>query len=279
MEDVSEPSQALLQLMQSPEGDIADGRRIAVAVSGGVDSMTLATFLHRTEGISATMFHAVSPAVPAAATRRVREYGAREGWVLRVIDGGEFDDASYRANPVNRCYFCKKNLYGAIAELTDDTIFSGTNLDDLDDFRPGLDAAKERRVRHPFVEARINKAGVRSIATALGLEDVAELPASPCLSSRIETGLAIVSDELAAVESAEIYLRSNVATPNLRCRRRADAIVVELDSGVLGTLTKAATDALSGRVSEIWRETAAVDLPVRFTAYRMGSAFLHAKSA
>ena len=159
---------------------LRDAGHVAVAVSGGVDSMTLAFLAHHALGRDALMVHAVSPAVPAEATERVHRYVAREGWTLRVIDAGEFDDPDYLANPVNRCFFCKKNLYGAIATVTDRPIVSGTNTDDLGDYRPGLEAARERRVRHPYVEAGIDKDGVRAIAAARGLDDLAELPAAPC---------------------------------------------------------------------------------------------------
>ncbi|HEX7955284.1 MAG TPA: hypothetical protein VF523_19655, partial [Burkholderiales bacterium] len=84
---------------------------LAVAVSGGVDSLTLASVAHRTLQDEAEMFHAVSPAVPAQATERVRALAAREGWKLTVVDAGEFGDADYRSNPVNRCFYCKTNLY------------------------------------------------------------------------------------------------------------------------------------------------------------------------
>ena len=97
----------------------------AVAVSGGVDSMTLA---HRRRTPSAgkiTMAHAVSPAVPAAATARVREHALHHAWRLVVIDAREFADPRYRSNPVDRCYFCKANLYGVIAGSFEGTILSG----------------------------------------------------------------------------------------------------------------------------------------------------------
>ena len=162
---------------------------IAVAVSGGVDSMTLAYVAHRVLGAQATMYHAVSPAVPDAATSRVRAYAESNGWRLKVISAGEFNDRDYVANPANRCFYCKTNLYGSIASMTDGLIVSGTNLDDLSDWRPGLQAADNHAVRHPFVEARIDKAGVRGIASAYGLDDISALPAAPCLSSRVETGI------------------------------------------------------------------------------------------
>ena len=111
--------------------------RAAVAVSGGVDSMTLAVVAHRTLGDSASMLHAVSAAVPADATDRVERYARREGWRLRRIDAGELLDARYVANPVNRCYFCKTELYGKAVEeaasLGIAHVLDGFNLDDRGD--------------------------------------------------------------------------------------------------------------------------------------------------
>jgi pyridinium-3,5-biscarboxylic acid mononucleotide sulfurtransferase len=88
---------------------------VAVAVSGGVDSMTLAVASHRLLGKRATMAHAVSPAVPERATQRVREWAESEGWKLYILDAGEFNDENYLANPIDRCFFCKGSLYGSVA--------------------------------------------------------------------------------------------------------------------------------------------------------------------
>ena len=249
--------------------------RVAVAVSGGVDSMTLAVVAHRVLGASATMVHAVSPAVPADATERVERYARREGWRLVRIDAGELLDARYVANPVNRCYFCKTNLYSTIAPLAGAgvTIVSGTNTDDLGDFRPGLAAAAEHSVRHPYVECGIGKPAIRAIATRLGLDDLAELPAAPCLSSRVETGIAIDPDVLKAIDACERLVRDVTGAATVRCRVRRDAVVVELDDTALADLEAPRRAALAGEVDE--RMTAAgVSRVLRFEPYRMGSAFL-----
>ena len=249
--------------------------RVAVAVSGGVDSMTLAVVAHRVLGASATMVHAVSPAVPADATERVERYARREGWRLVRIDAGELLDARYVANPVNRCYFCKTNLYSTIAPLAGAgvTIVSGTNTDDLGDFRPGLAAAAEHSVRHPYVECGIGKPAIRSIATWLGLDDLAELPAAPCLSSRVETGIAIDPEVLKAIDACERLVRDVTGAATVRCRVRRDAVVVELDDTALADLEAPRRAALAGEVDE--RMTAAgVSRVLRFEPYRMGSAFL-----
>src|SRR5438105_11988041 len=180
--------------------------RVAVAASGGVDSMTLAVVAHRRLR-RVEVFHAVSPAVPAEATARVKEQARREGWWLRVVDAGEFADDDYLANPADRCYFCKRNLYDAIVPLTDAVIVSGANLDDLGDYRPGLKAAAEHAVRHPLQEAGFRKADVRALARAWNLPTW-DKPASPCLSSRLAVGVAVTRERTARVEAAEAYLKT-----------------------------------------------------------------------
>jgi len=257
------------------ERGLDDMGRVAVAVSGGVDSMTLAVVAHRTLGDASTMIHAVSAAVPAAATDRVERYARREGWRLRRIDAGELRDARYVANPVNRCYFCKTNLYSTIAPFAGDgaTIVSGTNTDDLGDFRPGLIAADEHGVRHPYVECDIDKPAVRAIAARLGLHDLAELPAAPCLSSRVETGIGIDPSMLKAIDACERLVRDATGAGTVRCRVRRDAVVVELDDAALLALDVARRTELAGEV-QARMTTAGVSRALRFEPYRMGSAFL-----
>ena len=165
---MAEPAPACVPALNA----VLDGIGPAVvAVSGGVDSMTLALLAGRRPRWASAMFHAVSPAVPPEATARVRAVAAREGWRLTVLDAGEFDDPAYRANPADRCFYCKTNLYGALAAHTAHsgaTLLSGTNLDDLGDWRPGLKAAEAHGVRHPFVEAGIGKDRIRAIAAGPG---------------------------------------------------------------------------------------------------------------
>lgn len=204
---------------------------LAIAVSGGVDSMTLAAFAHRVKPEGVTMIHAVSPAVPPAGTARVRARADKEGWRLTITGAGEFEDARYRDNPVDRCYFCKSNLYDRIRALTSGMIASGANTDDLGDYRPGLLAAAERGVVHPLIEAGMNKSAVRALARRLSLDDVAELPAQPCLSSRVETGIAIDAADLAFIDMAETAL-TPLTPPGaaLRCRVTKDGIRIEVDA-------------------------------------------------
>ena len=145
------------------EAVLRDIGTFAVAVSGGVDSMTLAVAAHRVLGNDARMVHAVSPAVPEDASGRVRDYANREGWRLDLIDAREFADANYMANPHDRCFYCKTNLYSTMADAVDCVLVSGTNTDDLGDYRPGLRAAAAHGVRHPISFAVGGAKGFASI--------------------------------------------------------------------------------------------------------------------
>jgi uncharacterized protein len=180
------------------------------------------------------------------------------------------------SNPANRCFYCKTSLYGAIRPHTAAQMVSGTNLDDLGEYRPGLIAAKQYGVRHPFVEAQIDKQGVRSISRHLGLGDVAELPASPCLSSRIETGIAIDPVMLGCVHESERLVDRELAPKTVRCRVRARGVVIELDEMSLASLSLARRPTLTSQVRALF-ERAGFDFDVTFAPYRVGSAFLHFK--
>jgi pyridinium-3,5-biscarboxylic acid mononucleotide sulfurtransferase len=253
------------------------GGPVAVAVSGGIDSVTLAAFAHRVEGTRVELFHAVSPAVPGDATARVELLAADQGWRLRIVDAGEFTDANYLANPFDRCFFCKTNLYGCIARHTDAQILSGANLDDLREYRPGLEAAKRHLVRHPYLEADIDKRTVRSLARELGLGVLSELPAAPCLSSRVETGIAIRSEVLKAIHAVERSIAMDFPTGIVRCRVRAKGVVIELDPETLAAIAGKREDEVRAQADRIFAGTAqTVDLS--FEPYRNGSAFVRSRS-
>jgi uncharacterized protein len=251
--------------------------RVAIAVSGGVDSLTLAAFAHRLWPQRVEMFHATSPAVPHEATSRVRELAAREGWRLHIIDAGEFADPDYRANPLNRCFYCKMSLYSSIAPHTQAQIVSGANCDDLGEYRPGLEAAKRYGVRHPYVEAGMDKRAVRKLARTLSLPDIAELPTSPCLSSRIETGIGIDPAMLALVHRTEQLAGERLRPKTVRCRVRANGVVIELDAERLDALGADERSALSREVAALFA-AGGFDYAVSFATYRVGSAFLHPTS-
>jgi pyridinium-3,5-biscarboxylic acid mononucleotide sulfurtransferase len=250
---------------------------LAVAVSGGVDSVTLATFAHRAAGSRADVFHAVSPAVPEEATERVKWLATNQGWRLRIVDAREFVDENYLANPIDRCFFCKTNLYGCIARHSDAQILSGANLDDLGEYRPGLNAAKLHSVRHPYLEAGIDKRTVRSLARDLGLGALSELPAAPCLSSRVETGIAIRPEVLRAIHAVEQSIAKEFPTGTVRCRVRAKGVVIELDPETLAAIAGKREDEVRANADRIFAGIAPT-LDLSFQPYRNGSAFVHSRA-
>jgi uncharacterized protein len=189
-----------------------------------------------------------------------------------VLDAGEFGDERYMANPANRCFFCKTNLYGTLARETRDQLLSGTNLDDLGDWRPGLEAARTEGVRHPFVEAGFDKAGVRALARALGLDDLAELPAAPCLSSRLETGIRVTAERLRLVHAIERLIQEELAQRTVRCRLLREGIAIQLDADGLERILGARSAPVRASVAQLLARPGQ-SRPVRYEPYRMGSAF------
>jgi uncharacterized protein len=184
---------------------------LAIASSGGLDSMTLLVFAHRQylkqQGPKVIACHATSPAVPAEATQRVQRMTDDDKIPLEIFEAQEFLDPRYIENNPERCYFCKSHLYDAIMQRHKNLIASGTNTDDLSDVRPGLKAAAERNIQHPFVIASMSKHDVRTLAYDLKLSDIAELPSSPCLASRVQTHVAIHGETMKIIEKIEQSIR------------------------------------------------------------------------
>ena len=156
-------------------------------------------------------------------------------------------------------------------------IITGTNLDDLGDFRPGLKAAAENGVLQPYVELAINKKTIREIANYLQLDDLKDIPASPCLSSRIETGVAIDALHLEAVDNIENYIRNELKTDVVRFRIRKDRVVLELAAIVLEQLSVEQKEILIRNIKPI---IIGLSIPqiITFASYKQGSAFIHVEA-
>lgn len=245
----------------------------SIAVSGGVDSMLLAFIATRFSTTRVKVVHAHSPAVPQQALVRIQEHASQFDWDLLIINANEFNDPNYIDNPVNRCYFCKSNLYENIRKVSKGIIFSGTNLDDLDDFRPGLKAAEEKMVRHPYVEAGIDKEMIYTLAKHYELTKLSCLPAQPCLSSRVETGIKITPSDLYLinrVEESTRYMYPNL--DNVRCRITHQGAYLELDEIPENNLLA----KLSHNAAVICSENGKIFSGVR--PYSKGSAFIHGAS-
>src|SRR5262245_33188716 len=183
----------------------------AVAFSGGIDSTVVAQAAQIALGDHAVAITADSASVPRAEIDDARRLAEHIGILHQVVKTEEFADPDYVRNDGSRCYFCKSELYSRIEillpELGVSVICSGANLDDEGDYRPGLKAAAEHRVRHPLQEAAFTKADVRALARAWNLPTW-DQPASPCLSSRLAPGVEVTRERTTRVEEAEKYLHA-----------------------------------------------------------------------
>ena len=204
---------------------LAQYGRVVVAFSGGVDSAVVAQAAHLACGSNAVALTAVSPSL-ASGEREAAEALARSiGIAHRVIETREFANPAYLQNASDRCYHCKTELYTQLenlsAEVTSETIVNGANLDDVGDYRPGMQAAGEHRVRSPLIETGFSKGEVRALAQHWGL-DVWDKPATPCLSSRIAYGLEVTPERVRRVDQAESFLRDALGIRELRVRHEAN---------------------------------------------------------
>ena len=200
--------------------------------SGGVDSAVLAVVGARALGPS--RFVAVigrSASYPEVQWRNAVALAARFEVPLLEVQTNELADPEYVANPLNRCFFCKSELWRVLGAVAADRghehVLDGTNVDDLKDHRPGAAAGAARQVRSPFLELGWTKADVREVARQLGLPTW-DAPAAPCLSSRIQYGLPVTADRLRQVELAEAIIRECGVIGDLRVRHLGDTARVEV---------------------------------------------------
>jgi uncharacterized protein len=181
-----------------------------VAYSGGVDSVFLALVAHQTLAHRALAVVADSPSLPRAELAEALALGRQFAFPVRVVRTREFENPSYLSNPVNRCYFCKAELFTELAPLARAEGFAviayGENASDIGDFRPGAQAAAEFQVRAPLKEAGLTKAEIRELSAQMGLP-TADKPQMACLSSRIPYGEAVTPAKLSMIERGESVLR------------------------------------------------------------------------
>lgn len=208
----------------SQRGELPDDPRLArlasileemgsvlVCYSGGVDSAFVLAVAHRVLGERCVGMTAVSPSLAPFeledAVRIARSIGARH----ELVDSKEIEDESYAKNDVDRCFHCKSELYRVSATMQRTWgltyVVNGTNLDDLGDYRPGIEAAKQAGARSPLVEAHLTKADVRSLSHAIGL-GVWDKPAAACLSSRLPYGTRVTRERLAQIGSLEAEIHA-----------------------------------------------------------------------
>lgn len=243
----------------------------AVAFSGGVDSTVVAKAAQLALGDRALAVTAVSPSLASGELNEAERLAAQIGICHRVIHTGEFHDPNYLKNPSNRCYFCKTELYTQLERLLPefgvDVIANGANTDDTGDWRPGMKAATEHRVRSPLIEVGLNKSDVRQLARFWELPTW-DKPATPCLSSRIAYGIDVTPERVAQIDEAEKFLRDH-GFRELRVRYpQSDVARIEVPLAELPKLVEPATRAaIVNRFKALGFKAITVDLE----GFRSGS--------
>jgi pyridinium-3,5-biscarboxylic acid mononucleotide sulfurtransferase len=201
-----------------------------VAFSGGVDSSYLAVVASQVLGSNALAVTAESPSYPSHQRTVALDVVGRFGLRHEVIASAEMADPNYVANPANRCYFCKHELYGRLQAIAMDRGFryvvDGNNLDDTGDYRPGRQAGRELEVRSPLIEAGLGKQEIRELSRSLGLPTW-DQPASACLSSRIPYGSEVTVEKLRMIDRGEQVLRE-LGFYQTRVRHHGDIARIEI---------------------------------------------------
>ena len=243
----------------------------AVALSGGVDSAVVAKAAHVALGEKAIAVTGSSASLASGELESARATAASIGIAHRVVETDEFSQADYVKNAPDRCYYCKTELYGRLERLAPalgvQVLANGANVDDLGDYRPGMAAAAERGVKSPLVEAGLNKSEVRELAAHWGL-DVWDKPASPCLSSRIAYGVEAIPARVAAIDRAEMWLRTR-GLGELRVRCHAGELArIEVPTS---QLVKLCDDALRRELVSAFKEFGFHFITLDLEGFRSGS--------
>jgi pyridinium-3,5-biscarboxylic acid mononucleotide sulfurtransferase len=251
-----------------------------VAYSGGVDSVFLACVAREVLGDRALAVIADSPSLPRRELAEALEIARRFEIPVRVVQTREFTNANYLANPANRCYFCKHELFEELAPIAQAEDFAviayGENASDIGDFRPGAQAAKEFQVRAPLKEVGLTKAEIRRLSADLGLP-TADKPQMACLSSRIPHGEAVTEEKLKMIEAAENVLR-DLGFYDVRVRhhelgtrnaeRATNLARIEVGAAEIPRLL---ADDLFRRVAEVLKKIGYTHVTLDLKGYRRGS--------
>jgi uncharacterized protein len=229
--------EAVIGKIRHAQGILREFGRVVVAFSAGVDSTFLLALAVQTLGnqnVSAAI--GVSPSLAQRELDEGRSLARELGLELLEIQTGELEDPSYTANPANRCFFCKKDLFGRLNALARtvkaNAVISGANADDAGDFRPGLQAGREQGVRNPLMEAGLSKPEIRAASRAMGLSTW-DKPAMACLASRVPYGQEITAQRLGRIEQAEYALKDlgfrQVRVRDHQSLARIEVSIAELD--------------------------------------------------
>lgn len=248
---------------------VAPMQRVIIAYSGGVDSATLVAaavaILGRSQVLAVT---SASESVPKREIALACELAEEIGVQHRVIYTRELDKEEYARNDLNRCYFCKHTLFTDLLDIARAEGYAytlyGAILDDMGDFRPGMRAARELGIRGPLAEAQFSKADVRALAAHFELQ-VAQKPASACLSSRLSYGMRVTAGALSQVERAEDFLK-DLGFSQVRVRHHGEQARIEVPPSDIGTVALRA-----GEIDAFLRGVGYKIVSLDLTGYRTGS--------
>ncbi|HVF30147.1 MAG TPA: ATP-dependent sacrificial sulfur transferase LarE [Pyrinomonadaceae bacterium] len=245
-------------------------KSVLVAYSGGVDSAYLAFIAHQELGSNSLCVMGLSPSVSTYQRVEAEQAAAECGFDLLKIETEEIDDANYAANPLNRCYFCKSELYSKLDKIAAERgiafVVDGTNADDLSGHRPGRAAAHQRGVRSPMAEVGLTKADIRVQSKLHGLRTW-DKPASPCLASRIAPGLPVTIERLSKIERGEQYLR-DAGFREFRVRVHGDLVRLEISpEEIAGALTT----EMTGRFAKAFKDLGFQYVTLDLMGFRSGS--------
>lgn len=249
---------------------LAGYQSVLIAFSGGVDSAYLAIAASTALGPRALAVTADSPSYPDSHRRLALAIASDFGFAHEVIHTSELERPEYRANPANRCYYCKDELYGRLTALATErglaVVIDGNNADDRGDYRPGRQAAREHGVRSPLDEADLTKDDIRALARAAGLESWNE-PASACLSSRIPYGTEVSDEKLRQIEQAETVLR-DLGFRVFRVRHHDSVARLEI---ARSEMQKALDPEVNARLVATLKELGYQYVSLDLQGYRLGS--------
>ncbi len=243
---------------------------VIIAFSGGVDSAYLAYIAVSELGQRALAVTGESPSYPDFQRQDALSFVEEFAIPYETVNTEEILDPNYQANPTNRCYFCKHELFTRLAALAEARSFNfvcdGNNADDVGDYRPGRKAAAELRVRSPLIEAGLTKSDIRALSHAAGLP-VWDRPASACLSSRIPYGMPVTIEKLSIIERGEAALRQ-LGFSQMRVRHHGDIARIEIAPDEMPLALNA---EMAKRMTEVFKQIGFKYVALDLEGYRQGA--------